>query len=95
MTNYLLKWPPGFDDFSWELESKGWFHGLDVIVGDKIFQPTFYDLERLSQDISEETSNGRIFLIRNLIVIESVTRSEMEKTIADLAISGELGRMIE
>jgi hypothetical protein len=95
MTPYTLTWPDGFENFSWELESKGWFVGLEIVVEGKTLRPTFYDPVRLAQDIAEDISNSGVFSEPYLIVIERLTPKNIESTIASLAESGELRRLIQ
>ncbi|MDB6077357.1 MAG: hypothetical protein JWO82_1104 [Akkermansiaceae bacterium] len=83
-----------FENCSWELESKGWFDGLEITVDEKTFNPIFYDVVRLSQDIAEEISAGRVFVLQNLVVVERVCREAMESAVANLAQSDELRRLI-
>ena len=93
MKKYTLNWPADFDDSSWEIESKGWFVGLEIVVDGRTLRPTFYDPVRLSQDIAEEVSTVGIFSEPSLIVISRVTQELIERAIAYLAKSGGLDRL--
>ena len=93
MIEYTLKWPADFENYSWQIESKGWFVGLEIHVGGKTLKPTFYDPVRLSQDIAEEISSGGLFTEPCLIVINKVTQELIERAIADLARTGQLERL--
>ena len=93
MDDYTLNWPPDFDDFAWELESKGWFVGLEVVVGDRILRPTFYDPIRLSQDMDAELRSSGIFTQPVIIVIKRLSRESIEAAIEKLASEGQLGRI--
>lgn len=94
MKNYTLEWPADFEDYSWELESKGWFSGLLVIVNGKTFRPSFYDPVRLSQDIEEEIAAVGFFSEPSLIVVDRVCRESMVSAIAKLAKLGKLERIV-
>lgn len=94
MTEYTLKWPDDFENYSWQIESKGWFVGLEIIVGGKTLKPTFYDSSRLSQDIAGEISGAGFFFEPFLIVIRQVNRESMERAVADLAKAGGLERLL-
>lgn len=94
MMQYTLKWPHDFEDHSWQIESKGWFVGLEIIVGGKTLTPTFYDPTRLSQDVRSEISSAGFFFEPFLIVIQQVTREGMERAVADLARAGGLERLL-
>jgi hypothetical protein len=93
MKQYTLKWPDDFGDYSWEIESKGWFVGLEIVIDGKTLRPTFYDPVRLSQDIAGETSGAGFFFEPFLIVIRQVNRETIERAVADLAKTGGLGRL--
>jgi hypothetical protein len=94
MEKYSLKWPINFEDYSWELESKGWFCGLEVVIGNEVFKPTFYDPTRLIQDVKEDLANGHPFTLSRLIVIDHVCRELMESVIDKLAKTGELRKLL-
>ncbi len=94
MVQYTLKWPDNFENYSWQIESKGWFVGLEINVGGKTLKPTIYDLARLSQDIAGEFSSAGYFFEPFLIVIQQVTRETIERAIADLARTGALERLL-
>ncbi|MFD0895086.1 hypothetical protein KBB96_00980 [Luteolibacter ambystomatis] len=91
--SYTLVWPDGFDEDGCLIESKGWFNGLEIHIGDNRFRPVFYDPVRLSQEISDELLRDGIFSEPGLIVIASVTRMNIEAAIARMAESGELSRL--
>lgn len=93
MNKYTLKWPADFENYSWQIESKGWFVGLEIIVGEKVLRPTFYDPVRLSQDVAEEITSDGFFTEPCLIVINKVTQESIERAIADLARTGGLERL--
>ncbi|EEF58378.1 hypothetical protein Cflav_PD6121 [Pedosphaera parvula Ellin514] len=94
MKQYTLKWPDDFEDYAWQIESKGWFVGLEIIIDGKTLKPIFYDPARLSQDILEEISSAGFFVESFLIVIQQVTRETIERAIADLARTGGLERLV-
>jgi hypothetical protein len=92
MKQYTLKWPSDFEDYSWQLESKGWFGGLEIIIDGRTLKPVFYDLTRLSQEVGDEISRAGFFSEHFLIVISKVTRELMEQAVANLARTGGLDR---
>ncbi len=92
MDQYLLKWPVDFDDYRWELESKGWFVGLEILVNGNEIKPMFYEPERLAQDIAQEMSVCGFFAEPCLIVVSRVTRELIEAAVEKLASTGDLGR---
>jgi hypothetical protein len=95
MKEYTLKWPDNFNDYSWEIEYKGWFEGLEIVVDGKTLRPAFYDPVRLSQEIAGEISSAGFFCEPFLIIIQRVTRETIESVVADLAKSGELERLVK
>ena len=93
MKQYALKWPSDFEDCAWQLESKGWFEGLEIVVDGRTLKPVFYDSVRLSQEIADEISRTGFFFEHFLIVISKVTKELMEQAVADLAKTGGLDRI--
>lgn len=94
MEQYTLKWPEDFEAYSGEIESKGWFVGLEIVIEEKTLRPVFYDPVRLSQDVDEEISTAGFFLEPCLIVVRQVTRETIERTVAELAKSGGFNRFV-
>jgi hypothetical protein len=88
-----VRWPDDFDDYAWEVESKGWFDGVTVEWNGASIRPVFYDPVRLSQAISDELAGGLFFRESNLVVIENVTRDHMDAAIAALS-EEDLARLI-
>src|SRR5262249_28693999 len=88
MPGYAVEFPEGFDDFAWEVESKGWFQGAIAVVAGRRYSVTFYDPVRLAQDIETELKERALFFERNMIVVPSVTRAHMEAAIEAIARAG-------
>jgi hypothetical protein len=95
MKPYTPKWPDDFDDHALQIESKGWFVGLEIIVDGRTFKPTFYDPARLSQDILEEISSADFFFEPFLIVIQQVSRESIERAVADLTRTDGPERLVQ
>ncbi|MEP3475707.1 MAG: hypothetical protein ABJN57_05775 [Hyphomicrobiales bacterium] len=88
MTDFELSLPDDFDKYAWELKSKGWYdHAVMSCKGNK-YKLSFYDPVRLAQEIQNELSSVDAFLEDNLVVINTVDRSYMEKAVKYLALSG-------
>jgi hypothetical protein len=85
-----LRLPLDFDDYGWEVESKGYFVGAVVEHHDRRIPITFYEPVRLAQDVAEEVATTGRCAFSNLVVIPAVTRGEMERAIRQLAESGDL-----
>lgn len=69
MVDYELTLPNDFDDYAWEVESKGWFSGAVVRFQGKQYRLNFYDPTRLAQEIADELSDRDVFVEDNLLVI--------------------------
>jgi hypothetical protein len=74
--------PPNYDDYAWEVESKGYFDSA-VRVGDSLISVTFYDPTRLQQEIAGDLEAGRPFTVKRLLVIELVTIENMQRAVAE------------
>ena len=88
MSSIHLEFPPGFEDYEWEVEAKGWLQGVVAVVDGRRYPLTFYDQTRLSQDVEEEIKRGPGFFEPNVIVVRSVTREHIESSVAEIVTSG-------
>ncbi|MVO18481.1 hypothetical protein [Parasedimentitalea huanghaiensis] len=77
--NYV-KYPEDFDDYAWELSSKGCFEVQAVVDGETI-NVNFYDKYRLQQDTELSEELGENFLAENIIVVDVVDRERMDAAI--------------
>ena len=93
VTDFLIRFPPDFDDYGWEVQSKGWFDGADVVWEGAVMRVTFYDPVRLAEEIDEEVAASRTPAFRNLIVVPVVTREAMEHAVRALVGTGEIDRL--
>jgi hypothetical protein len=91
MDDFVLRLPPDFDDYGWEVESKGWFDGADVVWEDRIIRISFYDPARLAEDVAEQLSGPGVVAFRNLVVVPVVTREAMTEAVRRLVDTGEIG----
>src|SRR6266545_3044392 len=91
---HAIEFPEGFNDFAWEVESKGWLQGAIVVIAGRRYRVIFYDPTRLAQDIESELEESAVFLERNLIVVSSLTRAHMEAAIEVVARTGRYMDMI-
>lgn len=88
MTNYKLELPDDFDDYSWEVESKGWFSLAVAEIDNNRYEINFYDPVRLSQEIESEFEyTSSVFYEKNLLIIPTVDRIHMEKAIEEIVNS--------
>jgi len=88
MPEFLLVLPDDFAEYEWEVETKGWFGDCSMIFAERSYRLNFYDAVRLSQEIESALERNRAFFEPNLIVVRSVTRSEMERAIDELLRNG-------
>jgi hypothetical protein len=94
VTNYSLVFPEGFDDYAWEVEAKGWCSVAKLSFAGKNYALNFYEPTRLGQEVESELERGSPFFEPNLIVVQSVTRRNMEKAVESLIESGLLGSFV-
>lgn len=93
MNIFSLKIPTDFDDYEWEVESKGYFGNVELeIYGEKYFV-SFYDSTRIMQEINDEISSRGLFFENNLIVLEKVTKSNMVASIEQLVRNSEINSL--
>ena len=89
MQSFALVLPSDFDDYEWEVKAKGFFSEARLSVSGKRYRLTFYDPVRLSQEIEDELKRGELFFESNLVIVSSVTRSDMERAVESLMKSGQ------
>jgi hypothetical protein len=88
--DYKLIFPYDFDDYAWEVESKGCFDGVQLEYQGKIYKLNFYDPIRLAQEIADELIAQNVFIEDNLLVIKSVDRLNIQNAIEFLINSEKL-----
>ncbi len=94
MTDFSFVLPADFDDYAWEAEAKGCFAEALMTVAGKRFRLTFYDPVRLSQEIESELERGSAFFEPNLVIVRSVTKSDMRQAAEMLAQSGQTATLV-
>lgn len=90
MFDYKVIFPSDFDDYAWEIESKGCFNDVLLECQGKIYKLNFYDPIRLAQEIADELITQDVFIENNLLVIKSVDRLNMQNAIKYLIHSKKL-----
>ena len=73
--------PDDFDSYAWEVESKGCFFEAILFVNNQTYQISFYDPIRLIQEIKDDIDCTGVFFERNLVVVRSVTRTNMQEAV--------------
>lgn len=91
MTTHELVLPADFQDYAWEVESKGWFSGAVLQHLNNRYPLTFYDPGRLAQEIGDVLLRQPLFIEPNLLVVESITEAAMCKAV-DYAVAADLVR---
>lgn len=88
-THYSIKFPPYYDDYSSEIEAKGYFADLIIQFEDREVRPTIYDAVRLAQECDDAfASNNAYFSAPTMIVVPAVTRANIVAAIDALAAGG-------
>jgi hypothetical protein len=95
MVNFALLFPGDFSDYEWEVKAKGSFSEARLAVSGKHYRLNFYDPVRLQQEIESELQCGLVFFEPNLVVVNSVTRSDMERAAEALVQSSQLSLIAE
>lgn len=88
MSNVILQFPPGLEDYDWEVEAKGWLPGVVAVIDDRRYTLTVYDPARLAQDVEDVLKEGGAFLEPNLVVVASVTRESIASAIQEIVQTG-------
>ena len=88
MSSFSFDLPADFTEREWEWEAKGHFSGARMTVSGRNYRLHFYDAARLNQEIQSEFERGGVFFEPNLVIVQSVTRTEMERAAKLLAQSG-------
>ena len=94
MSSFTLVLPKDFDDYEWEVKAKGFFSEARLLASGKHYRLNFYDRVRLHQEIESELQRGGVFFEPNLVVVDSVTRSDMERAADVLMRSGQAASLI-
>lgn len=89
MTDFTFVLPTDFDDYAWEVQAKGCFAEALMTVAGKRYRLNFYDPARLNQEIESELERGVAFTEPNLVIVRSVTKSDMQQAAEMLAQSGQ------
>ncbi|WP_051379589.1 hypothetical protein [Bradyrhizobium murdochi] len=95
MSGFSFDLPADFADYEWEVETKGWFSEARIIVSGKRYRLNFYDPVRLSQEIESELQRDGAFFEPNLLIVQSVTRANMEQAAALLVQSSQVACLVE
>jgi hypothetical protein len=92
--NHSFVLPDEFDDYEWEVTAKGWFGEARLVMIGRSFKLNFYDPARLSQEVESQMENGAVFFEPNLLVVQSVTKAEMQRAVDMLVKSGQITALV-
>lgn len=94
MSDFLLALPSNFEEYEWEVTAKGTFSEAQLIVAGKHYRLNFYDATRLGQEIQSEFERGGVFFEPNLVIVQSVTKTDMERAAEHLMQSEQITLLI-
>lgn len=83
MKNYSIKLPADFNEYAWEIESKGCLE-IDIEIYGNVYTFNFYDPVRLNQTIQDDLDSHQFFFYENMVVIPSVNIKNIEYFINDI-----------
>lgn len=86
--------PDGFDEYAWEVETKGNFSAARLSFSGKNYRLRFFDPMRLGQEVESDIQQQRVFFEPNLVVVPSVTKENMQKAIDLLTNAGRLASLV-
>lgn len=86
-SDYSFALPTDFDECFFE--EKGWCR-VELYWKSRTYQINFYDPYRLNQEIEDALARGSMFVDENLVVVEKVTKRNLELAIADLVARSEV-----
>lgn len=88
-TQYSIEFPDYYEEYSSEIEAKGYFADLIIRLEDVEIRPTIYDATRLAQECEDAfASHGAYFSAPMMIVVPVVTRGNIVAAIDALAAGG-------
>jgi hypothetical protein len=89
MYDFELSLPADFNDYEWEVTSKGCFSEAFLTVAGLRYRLNFYDAARLGQEIESAMESGVMFFEPNLVVIKKVDRVKIEEAAETLVRSAQ------
>ena len=95
MSMFSFDLPADFAEYEWEVEAKGWFSDARLTVSGKQYRLNFFEPARLGQEIQDELERGRAFFEPNLVVVQSVTKANMERAAALLVELDQVASLVE
>jgi hypothetical protein len=91
MSSFSLDLREDFADHEWESEGE---RLVRPSAANCVREAVLYDPVRLRQEIESELERGEVFFEPNLVIIQSVTRANMERAAALLVESGQIAALV-
>ena len=90
---YIFSLPADFEDYCWE--EKGCFLNGELECAGKSYLVNFYDPARLNQEIADALAHDGLFVEENLVVVERVTKQNLETAVSNLVARSELNNFTQ
>jgi hypothetical protein len=94
MFPYLLIFPEDYEDYAWEVESKGWFGEARLEFSGRSYRLNFYEPVRHRQEVESELLRRDVFFEPNLIIVPLVSKLNMEKAVEFLVRTGQVNLLV-
>ncbi len=91
---YEVVFPQDFEDFEWEIQSKGYFSDIIIINNGNRYLINFYDPVRFSQDVQSRIDCIGFFSEKNVAIIPMVTKENIILCVEGLITSGEINQFL-
>lgn len=69
-------------------KKKGFFQNSILMIDGKKYQIIFFDKYRVLQEMEDELKSSQVFLEKNLVVVNSITRKNMELAVEKIMSDG-------
>lgn len=79
-------YPDGYDEIAeFEHEKKGYLLGVQLHLKGSVISLDFYDIVRLTQDVTETLSEKSYFRLENVVIVDAVTKVNIELAARSIA----------
>jgi len=79
MDTIKITYPNWYDELAeFEHEEKGYLEGVELSTNVHKAVLNFYNIARLTQDADNDVQNRGFFYMKNIVIVESVTRENIE-----------------
>ena len=70
------------------IRKKGFFQNSILMIDGEEYQIIFFDRHRVLQEMEDELKSSQVFLEKNLVVVNSITRKNMELAVEKIMNDG-------